>query len=53
MVQVTGEGCGEKKLESAEKNKTAQIDEDGLLDLIRNKPGKKSSYDIKVVALVK
>lgn len=32
----------------AEKHKTKQIDEDELFELIRSKPGKKSSYDIKV-----
>ena len=39
---------GAKKLEMAEKLKTKQLDEDGLFDLIKNKPGKKSAYDIKV-----
>ena len=39
---------GAKKLEAAEKFKTKQIDEDGLLEMIRSKPGKKSSYDVKV-----
>ena len=48
MCQVKGEGCGEKKLEAAEKFSTKQLDEDALLQLIRSKPGKKSSYDIKV-----
>ena len=40
-----GEGAGEKKLEAIEKNKTPTIDEDGLLDMIRNAAGKKSKYD--------
>ena len=48
MWQVKGEGVGAKKLEAAEKFKTVQIDEDELLELIRSKPGQKSSYDIKV-----
>lgn len=30
----------------AEHHKTKQIDEDGLLDLIRKKPGKKSKYEV-------
>ena len=46
--QLKGDGVGAKKLETAEKFSTAQIDEDGFLDLIRSKPAKKSSYDIKV-----
>ena len=42
---------GAKKLEAAEKFKTKQIDEDGLLEMIRSKPGKKSSYDVKVTGI--
>ena len=42
---------GAKKLEAAEKFKTKQIDEDGLLEMIRSKPGKKSSYDVKVTRI--
>ncbi|KAL5248432.1 hypothetical protein ACHWQZ_G017574 [Mnemiopsis leidyi] len=45
---VKGEGVGAKKLEAAEKFNTKQIDEDELLEMIRSKPGKKSTYDIKV-----
>ena len=32
-------------MEAIEKNKTPTIDEDGLLDMIRNAKGKKSKYD--------
>ena len=45
---MKGEGCGEKKLETAEKFNTKLLDEEALLELIRSKPGKKSAYDIKV-----
>ena len=41
---VVGRDAGESKLKKAMSLKTSQIDEDGLLDLIRSKPEKKSKY---------
>ncbi|XP_072352688.1 replication factor C subunit 1 isoform X2 [Scyliorhinus torazame] len=43
---VTGREGGRAKLDKAESLGTKQIDEDGLLDLIRRMPGKKSKYEI-------
>uniref|UniRef100_UPI00398E8073 replication factor C subunit 1 isoform X3 n=1 Tax=Pristiophorus japonicus TaxID=55135 RepID=UPI00398E8073 len=43
---VTGREGGRSKLDKAESIGTKQIDEDGLLDLIRRMPGKKSKYEI-------
>ncbi|XP_051888471.1 replication factor C subunit 1 isoform X2 [Pristis pectinata] len=43
---VTGREGGRSKLDKAESFGTKQIDEDGLLDLIRRMPGKKSKYEI-------
>lgn len=43
---IVGDDPGESKIKKAEQHKTKQIDEDGLLDLIRSKPGKKSKYEI-------
>ncbi|XP_072108959.1 replication factor C subunit 1 isoform X2 [Mobula birostris] len=42
---VTGREGGRSKLDKAECFGTKQIDEDGLLDLIRRMPGKKSKYE--------
>lgn len=41
---VIGRDAGETKLKKAMSLKTKQIDEDGLFDLIRIKPAKKSKY---------
>ncbi|GCC24657.1 hypothetical protein chiPu_0003059 [Chiloscyllium punctatum] len=43
---VTGREGGRAKLDKAESLGTKQIDEDGLLDLIRRLPGKRSKYEI-------
>ncbi|XP_043548803.1 replication factor C subunit 1 isoform X1 [Chiloscyllium plagiosum] len=43
---VTGREGGRAKLDKAESFGTKQIDEDGLLDLIRRLPGKRSKYEI-------
>ncbi|XP_067892782.1 replication factor C subunit 1 [Heterodontus francisci] len=43
---VTGREGGRAKLDKAESFGTKQIDEDGLLDLIRRMPGKRSKYEI-------
>ncbi|XP_032883015.1 replication factor C subunit 1 isoform X1 [Amblyraja radiata] len=43
---VTGRDGGRSKLDKAESFGTKQIDEDGLLNLIRRMPGKRSKYDI-------
>ncbi|XP_078072170.1 replication factor C subunit 1 isoform X3 [Mustelus asterias] len=43
---VAGREGGRAKLDKAESLGTKQIDEDGLLDLIRRMPGKKSKYEI-------
>ncbi|XP_078402409.1 replication factor C subunit 1 isoform X1 [Cetorhinus maximus] len=43
---VTGREGGRAKLDKAESLGTKQIDEDGLLDLIRIMPGKRSKYEI-------
>ncbi|XP_070209411.1 replication factor C subunit 1-like isoform X2 [Littorina saxatilis] len=41
---VIGRDAGASKITKAEQCKTKQVDEDGLLDLIRTLPGKKSKY---------
>ena len=43
---VVGRDAGVSKLSKAEQFKTKQIDEDGFLDLIRSRPGKKSKYTV-------
>lgn len=43
---VQGRDSGVSKLEKAESLGTKILDEDGLLDLIRTRPGKKSKYEI-------
>ncbi|KAM3623637.1 uncharacterized protein V6R79_013588 [Siganus canaliculatus] len=43
---VQGRDSGVSKLEKAESFGTKILDEDGLLELIRTKPGKKSKYEI-------
>ncbi|KAM9315001.1 replication factor C subunit 1 isoform 2-T2 [Pholidichthys leucotaenia] len=43
---VQGRDSGASKLEKAESFGTKILDEDGLLELIRTKPGKKSKYEI-------
>ncbi|KAL4640340.1 replication factor C subunit 1 isoform X2, partial [Arapaima gigas] len=47
---VLGRDGGASKTEKAESLGTKIIDEDGLLDLIRTKPGKKSKYEIAAEA---
>uniref|UniRef100_A0A3P8V5E4 Replication factor C subunit 1 n=1 Tax=Cynoglossus semilaevis TaxID=244447 RepID=A0A3P8V5E4_CYNSE len=47
---VQGRDSGVSKLEKAESLGTQILDEDGLLDLIRTKPGKKSKYEIAAEA---
>ncbi|XP_072318368.1 replication factor C subunit 1 [Eucyclogobius newberryi] len=50
---VHGRDGGVSKLEKAESFGTKILDEDGLLELIRTKPGKKSKYEIAAEAEVK
>ncbi|XP_041642033.1 replication factor C subunit 1 [Cheilinus undulatus] len=47
---VQGRDSGVSKLEKAEGFGTKILDEDGLLELIRTKPGKKSKYEITAEA---
>ncbi|XP_054460149.1 replication factor C subunit 1 [Anoplopoma fimbria] len=47
---VQGRDSGVSKLEKAESHGTKILDEDGLLELIRTKPGKKSKYEITAEA---
>lgn len=47
---VQGRDSGVSKLEKAEGFGTTILDEDGLLELIRTKPGKKSKYEIAAEA---
>ncbi|XP_033727774.1 replication factor C subunit 1-like [Pecten maximus] len=44
---VAGRDSGESKLQKARGFGTVILDEDGLLELIRTKPGKKSKYEIQ------
>ncbi|XP_064652761.1 replication factor C subunit 1-like [Lineus longissimus] len=44
---VIGRDAGESKMAKAQQFGTKQIDEDGLLDLIRMRPGKRSKYEIQ------
>lgn len=50
---IMGRDAGESKREKAEGFGTKVIDEDGLFDLIRNLPGKKSKYTIAAEASAK
>ncbi|XP_061566368.1 replication factor C subunit 1 isoform X2 [Cololabis saira] len=50
---VQGRDGGVSKMEKAEGFGTKILDEDGLLDLIRTKPGKKSKYEIAAEAETK
>ncbi|XP_020641898.3 replication factor C subunit 1 isoform X1 [Pogona vitticeps] len=50
---IKGRDCGVSKCEKASSLGTKIIDEDGLFDLIRNTPGKKSKYEIAAEAEVK
>ncbi|XP_056890951.1 replication factor C subunit 1 isoform X1 [Takifugu flavidus] len=50
---VQGRDSGVSKLEKAESLGTKILDEDGLLELIRTKPGKKSKYEIAAEAEIK
>ncbi|KAL2305261.1 hypothetical protein Nmel_007241, partial [Mimus melanotis] len=43
---VMGRDCGQSKCEKASTFGTKVIDEDGLFDLIRTMPGKKSKYEL-------
>ncbi|KAM6132680.1 LOW QUALITY PROTEIN: replication factor C subunit 1 [Pterocles gutturalis] len=43
---VMGRDCGQSKCEKASALGTKVIDEDGLFDLIRTMPGKKSKYEL-------
>ncbi|XP_013131181.1 replication factor C subunit 1 [Oreochromis niloticus] len=47
---IQGRDSGASKLEKAESFGTQILDEDGLLELIRTKPGKKSKYEIAAEA---
>ncbi|KAK0152836.1 Replication factor C subunit 1 [Merluccius polli] len=47
---VLGRDSGASKTEKAENFGTTILDEDGLLELIRTKPGKKSKYEIAAEA---
>nr|XP_020479853.1 replication factor C subunit 1 [Monopterus albus] len=47
---IQGRDSGASKLEKAESLGTKILDEDGLLELIRTKPGKKSKYEIAAEA---
>lgn len=50
---IIGRDAGESKLKKAISLKTAQLDEDGLFDLIQTKPGKKSKYLINAEKAIK
>lgn len=50
---VQGRDSGVSKLEKAESLGTKILDEDGLLELIRTRPGKKSKYEIAAEAEMK
>ncbi|CAG5939388.1 unnamed protein product [Menidia menidia] len=47
---VQGRDSGVSKLEKAQSLGTSVLDEDGLLELIRTKPGKRSKYEIAAEA---
>ncbi|XP_022300540.1 replication factor C subunit 1-like [Crassostrea virginica] len=50
---VAGRDSGESKLTKAKSFGTKQIDEDGLLNLIKTLPGKRSKYEIKAEEQIK
>ncbi|XP_058693107.1 replication factor C subunit 1 isoform X2 [Poecile atricapillus] len=50
---VVGRDCGQSKCEKASTLGTKVIDEDGLFDLIRTMPGKKSKYELAAEAEAK
>ncbi|XP_062431440.1 replication factor C subunit 1 isoform X3 [Rhea pennata] len=50
---VMGRDCGQSKCEKASTLGTKVIDEDGLFDLIRTMPGKKSKYELAAEAEAK
>ncbi|RMC14177.1 hypothetical protein DUI87_09267 [Hirundo rustica rustica] len=50
---VMGRDCGQSKCEKASTLGTKIIDEDGLFDLIRTMPGKKSKYELAAEAEAK
>ncbi|XP_066041725.1 replication factor C subunit 1 isoform X3 [Chamaea fasciata] len=50
---VVGRDCGQSKCEKASALGTKLIDEDGLFDLIRTMPGKKSKYEVAAEAEAK
>ncbi|XP_063166845.1 replication factor C subunit 1 [Candoia aspera] len=50
---VKGRDCGMSKCEKASALGTKIIDEDGLFDLIRNTPGKRSKYEVAAEAEAK
>ncbi|XP_048364941.1 replication factor C subunit 1 isoform X2 [Sphaerodactylus townsendi] len=47
---IKGRDCGVSKCEKASAMGTKIVDEDGLFDLIRNMPGKKSKYEVAAEA---
>ncbi|KAM6345896.1 replication factor C subunit 1 [Podargus strigoides] len=50
---VMGRDCGQSKCEKASTLGTKVIDEDGLFDLIRTMPGKKSKYELAAETEIK
>ncbi|KAK6167429.1 hypothetical protein SNE40_021461 [Patella caerulea] len=50
---VVGRDAGESKLSKATQFGTKQLDEDGLFELIKSRPGKKSKYEIQAEETVK
>uniref|UniRef100_K7FN75 Replication factor C subunit 1 n=1 Tax=Pelodiscus sinensis TaxID=13735 RepID=K7FN75_PELSI len=50
---IMGRDCGQSKCDKASTLGTKIIDEDGLFDLIRNMPGKKSKYELAAEAEAK
>ncbi|NXD71573.1 RFC1 factor, partial [Eolophus roseicapillus] len=50
---VMGRDCGQSKCEKASTLGTKIVDEDGLFDLIRTMPGKKSKYELAAETEVK
>ncbi|XP_068736533.1 replication factor C subunit 1-like [Montipora capricornis] len=46
---VVGRDAGESKLTKAQQFGTTQMDEDGLFNLVKTKPGKKTSYEVPVI----
>ncbi|XP_013404916.1 replication factor C subunit 1 [Lingula anatina] len=50
---VVGRDAGESKLSKARQLGTKQLDEDGVLDLIKTLPGKKSKYTVAAEKMVR